>query len=422
MVVSRELLKLSFPILLSNWIYALQGFVVLMAVSGLGEEIIAGVGFGSTLIWLLYGIDEAAYTGIAVLTAERLKEGERAGRLVVYAALTALGISVAPLLVGEEAVFKFLSLFGVKGEALKGAVEYAKPVFLLSPLILLTNNLNAVLNGAGRTKEIFYGTALVFLLNLVLLKTLVPKMGALGAGYSVSISESAASLLYAYYCLKDERLTPFKDLKVKLGEMKELLKVGAPASLEEIVSSLSFNLFTGLVATCGTEALAAFQVGIKVEGIGSSVGFSLLDAAIPFIGRAKEGIKERLRELKKSSLILGSLVGVVLIEGSRLWTELFNLKGEIKELTEVYLLFAGLSQPFFTLSLALTGALRALKRTEVEVSVNLGSFWLLRIVPSYALLKVLKSPLVPWSFSLVESVLKSLILKKLVERFTRGAL
>ena len=416
--MNLELLKLTLPILLSNWIYAIQSFVILLSVSGLGNNVIAGVGFASTLVWLLYGIDELVYSGIAVLTASNLGEGKRVGRFVFYGMFLSTVISLPVYLFGEELLSSFLTLFNVKGRALEAAINFVEPIVLLLPIVLTTNSLNAVFNGAGKTKELFYGSLLVFILNIALLPILVPKLGEKGAGWSVAISESAASLYYLSKALKSLDLNPFKDLRFSFKEIGEIVRVGFPAGVEETISSLSYNVFTGLVAICGTQALAAFQIGLKVEGIAAAVGFSLLDASIPFIGQARgETLKARVKELVKTSVKIGVIVGALLILLSYPVLLLFNVESEIKRLSFLYLLIAGISEPSFILSMALTGALRALKKTEVEATVNVVSFWLLRIAPSWAVLKFLKSPLVPWGFMGSETILRSLILLRTVRRY-----
>jgi len=416
--VNLELLKLTLPILLSNWIYAIQSFVILLSVSGLGNNVIAGVGFASTLVWLLYGIDELVYSGIAVLTASNLGEGKRVGRFVFYGMFLSTVISLPVYLFGEELLSSFLTLFNVKGRALEAAINFVEPIVLLLPIVLTTNSLNAVFNGAGKTKELFYGSLLVFILNIALLPILVPKLGEKGAGWSVAISESAASLYYLSKALKSLDLNPFKDLRFSFKEIGEIVRVGFPAGVEETISSLSYNVFTGLVAICGTQALAAFQIGLKVEGIAAAVGFSLLDASIPFIGQARgETLKVRVKELVKTSVKIGVIVGTLLILLSYPVLFFFNVESEVKRLSFFYLLIAGISEPSFILSMALTGALRALKKTEVEATVNVVSFWLLRIAPSWAVLKFLKSPLVPWGFMGSETILRSLILLRTVRRY-----
>ncbi len=416
--MNLELLKLTLPILLSNWIYAIQSFVILLSVSGLGNNVIAGVGFASTLVWLLYGIDELVYSGIAVLTASNLGEGKRVGRFVFYGMFLSTVISLPVYLFGEELLSSFLTLFNVKGRALEAAINFVEPIVLLLPIVLTTNSLNAVFNGAGKTKELFYGSLLVFILNIALLPILVPKLGEKGAGWSVAISESAASLYYLSKALKSLDLNPFKDLRFSFKEIGEIVRVGFPAGVEETISSLSYNVFTGLVAICGTQALAAFQIGLKVEGIAAAVGFSLLDASIPFIGQARgETLKVRVKELVKTSVKIGVIVGTLLILLSYPVLFFFNVESEVKRLSFFYLLIAGISEPSFILSMALTGALRALKKTEVEATVNVVSFWLLRIAPSWAVLKFLKSPLVPWGFMGSETILRSLILLRTVRRY-----
>jgi len=41
--------------------------------------------------------------------------------------------------------------------------------------------------------------------------------------------------------------------------------------------------------------------------------------------------------------------------------------------------------------------------------INISSFWLFRIIPSYVFLKLFPSPIVPWVFMSVETTLRALI-------------
>ncbi|HIQ31503.1 MAG TPA: hypothetical protein EYH49_05020, partial [Aquifex aeolicus] len=42
--------------------------------------------------------------------------------------------------------------------------------------------------------------------------------------------------------------------------------------------------------------------------------------------------------------------------------------------------------------------------------INITSFWMFRIIPSYILLKVLDSPLVPWTFMTVEMFARAMLM------------
>jgi len=418
---SPELIRLALPILLSNWVYALQSFLTLLLVSPLGEEVIAGVGFASTLLWIVYGVDEVVYTGTAVLVARKLGRGERVGRFVLYAFVLSVAVSAVVWTGGGKFLEVFCRVFGVEEGVKRVIEEFFKPVGVLLPLVLTANGLNAVFNGAGKTKVIFQATVVAVGINLALLAVLVEKLGALGAGVAFGASESSAALYYLLRATEDERLNPFKDAKFKVKEVLRLIRVGLPAGVEEGLSSLSFNLFSGLVAACGTAVLAGYQIGLRVEGVAVAVGFALMDASLPFVGQAKGGeeVRRKIKELSKTATALGAVLGAVLVGLTPLVGKVFNLQGEVKRWAQVYLLLAGVSQPAFNLAMAMSGALRALEETAKVAAVNVGSFWAFRLIPSWLALRVVKSPFVPWSSMVVETALRTLILKVVVEKSLR---
>jgi len=424
---SPQLIKLALPIVFSNWVYTLQSFLTLLLVSPLGEEVIAGVGFASTILWIIYGVDEVVYTGTAVLVAKRVGKGERAGRFVLYAFILSVAVSLAVWMAGEEFLELFFKVFEIEEKVKRVIEEFFRPVGVLLPLILFANGMNAVFNGAGKTKVIFQATVVAVAVNLGLLAIVVEKMGAFGAGLAFGVAESCAALYYLLRAVGEEVLNPFKDVKFKVNEILKLIKIGLPAGIEEGTASLSFNLFSGLVATCGTAVLAGYQIGLRVEGIAVSVGFALMDASLPFVGQAGgEEVRRRIKELSRTALGLGGALGAVLIGIAPFVGRIFEQSDEAGKWAQVYLFLAGLSQPGFNLAMALSGALRALEETAKAAAVNIGSFWIFRLIPSWLVLRLVKSPLVPWSFMVLETYLRAAILKLVLERklkkFKGGAL
>ncbi|MFN3814384.1 MAG: MATE family efflux transporter, partial [Aquificaceae bacterium] len=55
------------------------------------------------------------------------------------------------------------------------------------------------------------------------------------------------------------------------------------------------------------------------------------------------------------------------------------------------------------------GALKGMGKTHIPLAVNFLSFWVFRIIPSYLLLKIFHTPLVPWAFMSVEMTLRAVV-------------
>jgi len=111
--VLKTVLNLALPILLSNLLYTLQNVVSLLLVSPLGKEVIAGVGFASTLLWLIYATTEVVYTGVNVLVAQAVGAGKRGGSILLAGFILSVAISLPVTLWGEELLRLFLISFSI---------------------------------------------------------------------------------------------------------------------------------------------------------------------------------------------------------------------------------------------------------------------------------------------------------------------
>ena len=399
-----ELLRLAIPILLSNWLYSVQSLVTLAVVSAYGEDIIAGVGFASTLVWLLYSLHEGVYAATATVAARRVGEGRGVGEVLAASLLISAAVAAPFSLFGEEAAKLFLESFSVKGKTLEAALSYLRPVLLAAPLLLWVNTLNAVFTGAGKSRAVFWSTGAVFISGTLLLLLLVPRLGAEGAGLAVVASELTGGAVYLLK-LRELPLKPGRGLSK--GEVRLGLKVGLPAAAESLLSSVSFNLFSGVVAACGTAPLAGYQLALRVEGFATALGYALLEAAVPFVGAAGGKMAERAREAVKVGLISGAAAGAVLL----LTALIRPVDGEAGRWFSLYLLTAAAAQPAVCGSFAATGALRATGLGPEEAAVNVGSYWLFRLLPAWLAVKAVKTPLIPWGFAAAESWLRFALLR-----------
>jgi putative MATE family efflux protein len=417
--VARTVLKLAIPIVLSNLLYTFQNVISLLLVSPLGKEVIAGVGFASTLLWLIYASTEVVYTGVNVLVAQAVGAGRRGSNFLLSGLILSILISLPMTLWGEEFLRFFLVSFSTPRKVVDTALEYLHPIFILLPFAFMTNVINAGFNGLGKTRVIFLATLFVSVFNVVLSLFLIygflgfPALGVEGAGWAVAVAESFAIFFYFPFLLKEKQINPLRDVEIRLENLLKLIKVGFPAGLEEVVMALSYNFFVGLVATCGTTALAAFHVGLRIESLSFAVGMAFSFVAVTVIGQNFgannwEGIRRGLRATLYLAVLIMTLLGGFIGLFSRWLTEFFTTDRDVVYWGVRYLWMVALSQPFVAAAFVLSGALRGLGKTQLPLVVNTLSFWIVRIIPSLVLLNFYKIPYIPWGAMALESVLRAL--------------
>ena len=416
--IIQKILKLAIPIILSNLLYTVQNAVSLLLVAPLGKEAIAGVGFGSTLLWFVYATMATVYTGVNVLTAQSVGAGKRAGRFLTIGAILSIFFALPTVLFGETFIGFFLKLFNTPEEVIKIATLYLEPIFLLLPFAFITNTFNGAFNGLGRTKVVLYATVFTTVANILLAVVLIygkggfPKLGVEGAGWAVALAESFATFVYIPFALREDFINPLKDRIFSAKDLLRLLKIGIPTGIERVVMSFSYNIFVGLVAVCGTAVLAAFQIGLRIEAVSFTIGMAFAFASTTLVGQnfgAKNpyGVKVGAKYTLLVASTVMTFLGLLIAASSPLLVGFFTKDPQVEHWAIRYLWIIAISQPLMAVIFVLSGAIRGLGKTQIPLMVNISNFWLVRLLPSMLLLKVFKTPYIPWGFMVLENVTRS---------------
>jgi putative MATE family efflux protein len=170
----------------------------------------------------------------------------------------------------------------------------------------------------------------------------------------------------------------------------------------------------GMVARFGDKALAAHQVGLRVESMSFMVGFGFMIASTIVSGQTfgagnYKGLQRGISTIAHLTAFVMGLAGVFLLLFPREFSYIFVKDPEVVDLAVYYLVIVALSQPQMAYASIYSGALKGMGKTHIPLIINISSFWLFRIIPSYVFLKFFSSPIVPWVFMSVETTLRALI-------------
>lgn len=197
---------------------------------------------------------------------------------ILLGLIVALTISI-PLLPFLEEIFTSFS--GDKQVGMMAA-EYASILFSGAFIIIFSLISNAILRGEGDTKRAMYALIAGSVLNMVLdpIYIYTFNMGVVGAAWATltSMIVSAAIFFYWLFIKKDTYLDMRgRDFHPSRKVLKEILRVGIPASMAQLSMSISM-IFLNLVTikAGGTEGVAVFTSGWRIVMLG----------AVPLIGMA----------------------------------------------------------------------------------------------------------------------------------------
>lgn len=366
--VAPTLLKLAAPNLLGMLASTAVSIAETAYIGRLGAEPLAAAALVLPLIMLMGMMSAGAMGGgVSSAVSRALGAGspERAEALARHAAVLGLGFGLFFTLLLTLFGRGVFGLLGGKGETLHQAVIYSAIVFSFASAIWLQNMLASILRGSGdmvSPSAAFLGGAA---LQVVVGGTLcfgwgpAPRLGIVGVGLGQAIAASAITLILLVLLNR-----PGAKVRLRLrGPLSrehflDILRVGGPAMLSPIQTVATILVITAIAARFGTETLAGYGIGSRLEFLLVPIAFSVGVASLPMVGLAiGAGQVERARKVAWTAggiaaLALGGL-GLLLALFPELWVTIFTKSPGVRHAASTYLHFVGPVFAFFGLSLAL---------------------------------------------------------------------
>jgi Na+-driven multidrug efflux pump len=183
-------------------------------------------------------------------------------------------------------------------------------------------------------------------------------MGGVAAGQVVANFLGAAFLL-AYLASGRAKV----QLRVRRTPLqwplaRDILRVGAVACLSPLQTVLTILILTRLVSHFGTNALAGYGIGTRLEFLLVPIAFAVGVASVPLVGMAigaGKVARARRAAWTASALAAGLLgtLGLVLALVPGVWTQHFTKDPAVLASAALYFLWAGPCYGLFGLGLSL---------------------------------------------------------------------
>jgi Na+-driven multidrug efflux pump len=242
--------------------------------------------------------------------------------------------STAAMLLFGPALF---SALGGRDEALAQAVAYSNVAFLGSVGPWLMNTFASVIRGSGNMK-VPSATFLAVSVAQVLIGGALglgwgplPRLGMPGvaAGQVIAFGGGA---LYLWLHLRGGGARvglPLASTPLQAAHFATILKVGALACLSPLQTVLTILILTRLVARFGTDALAGYGIGTRLEFLLVPLAFAIGVASVPLVGMAiGAGRIERARRVTWAAAMLAAallgVLGLLMAVAPDLWSRLFT--------------------------------------------------------------------------------------------------
>ena len=330
-----------------------------MWVSGLGSDALAAIGIVTPIFIIIIGLGIGISAGVNSSVARFIGKGDlkQAGNSGVHGLIISIIISIIiPVIL---LVFLKQILIAIGGASvLDLAYDYGFWIIIGAFSVIVQYVFSGVYRSENKGIKSNFPLALAAILNICLDPIFIYtfNMGVAGAAIATVLSNIISLMLFIYWrYIKGGELLDLNTYNKNMSIYKDIISVGVPASMEQILMSLFsmiINVILVMVAT--TEAVAVYTTVWRLISIGVMIPVGFGTGSISIFGalfgaRKSETILESFKFTQIIGFVGSVLMAIILAIFSPLLALLFGGAGlndqiiSITVLLSLYVVFSSWS-------------------------------------------------------------------------------
>jgi putative MATE family efflux protein len=383
---------MAWPVIGENFLETFLGIVDTLLVAQLGADAVAGVGGALQVMFFVIAALSAMAIGSAVLVAQAVgaRNVQRAGELAGQSLIWSVLLSIPMALGGVVLAGPIIGWFGLEPAVAEVAVGYLQVTMGTVVVLIALFIGGGALRGAGDSRTPMVVTAIANVINIGLAYGLIfghfglPALGAIGSAWGTFLARGIALILLVWALWQGRNGVSIRALKrwwPDVSIARQVLDIGIPAAMEQLLISAAFVGLTMLVASLGTVTLAAHRVAMNALSLSFLPGIGFAIAATALVGqsigarRPDEGAVFARIANNWAILWMGGM-GLVIFFFAPQIMQLFTDEPEMVAVGAAGLQVVALAQPFWAVLFVQSGALRGLGNTRFPLRVNATGIWL----------------------------------------------
>jgi len=318
--ILMPLFKFTVPIMLTILLQGLYGAVDLMVVGQFGDaSSVSAVATGSQIMQTVTGIITGLSMGITIMIGQKIgeKKMEEAARTVGAAislfAVVAVVVTALMMIMSRH----IAQVVNAPAEAFEKTVQYVLICSLGIILIIAYNVISAIFRGCGNSKMPLIIVGIACITNIAGDYVLIGifKLDAPGASIATVFAQ-AVSVVCSFAIIRKQGL-PFrfsrKYIHFHKKELKRIVKLGFPISLQDALTNISFLIITSIINSLGLTASAAIGVSEKVVVFIMLIPMAYMSSVSAFVAQnIGAGKPDRAKKTMYYAMGTSLLFGVVM--------------------------------------------------------------------------------------------------------------
>jgi len=424
----KPLLVLSVPIIATNLMQVGYNLADTFWVGRLGQAAVTALSFSWAIVFLIISLAAGFTVAGTVLVAQNKGAGnaDRVDHVAGQTIAFVVGLSALLSVLGYVFTPDLLGLIGaVPGTAeSRLAVEYTRTMFLGIPFVFAFFIFQGLLQGWGDTRTPMYlmafGVALNVLIDPVFIlgfkdNVLFEALGLTGlqqslfdltgfAGFGVQGAALAtilsrgigAVVAMALLLVGWVGISPSPaDFVPSVDTVRKIVRIGAPASIEQSTRALGVTVLTALVALASQEAVAAYGIGNRLTSLVFLPALGLARGTETVVGQnlGADQVDRARRAVFAAVGLIAAVLSVVSLAAFRFAepiTAVF-ITGEQADLVVAigadYLRIVGLTFLFLGAFRVVQGGFRGSGSTRTAMFLSITALFVFRVPPAYVLVE-----------------------------------
>ena len=328
---ARLLFFFMLPILGGNLFQQLYSMVDTFVVGRyVGVEALAAVGATGSMTFLILGFVVGLTAGFSVIISQKFgaKDPQSMRKAVAMSMLSACFLSFIVSTLAIHTTRPLLQILKTPENIIDDSYAYLIIIYIGIVATIYYNLFAAILRALGDSRSPLYFLLIASALNIAgdLAAVIGLGMGVRGVAAATVLSQTISALLCLLYIYKKYPSLHLssQDWKIDWLMISRLLRIGLPSALQFSVCAIGVMIVQSVINESGSDTVAAYSVGVKIEQLVTqplvTLGLAMATFSAQNLG---SGRLDRVQQGIRSALLLCILFsalasGLVFLFGKQL--------------------------------------------------------------------------------------------------------
>lgn len=387
----QAIITLSIPVIINSFLQTMYNLTDTYWLGKLGTEELAAINLVTPVQNVVINFGGGITVAGSVLISQYIgaKEDEDAKSMANHIFVCAMLFALVCAVICVAATPAIVTWLGADGLTYEYSKIYMQLVMMDMPFLYMVNMYVAINQAQGDTMRPMLMNLLGISINMILdpLMMVVFDMGVAGAAIATVLAKAVPAVI-AFFILHNKKRLVYLELskmKFEADKLKSIVKVGLPSAIGGSTSQFGFLLMSKSVFKYGTQAMAAYGIGNKVNGL-ISLPSNGIGSAVSIIVGQNIGAKQMERaeqgyKLSRRIIVIFLLAGGMILSRMSISTAIVQIFSDDSEVIAMAADFLSImafwcfANGYYNTA---SGLFRGCGQTRVNMIVDIARLWIFR--------------------------------------------